>query len=81
MCLVFHSSYVYQLTFLSHAVTVTICDSVIVMWYFPMLHPSNKEKKRKEILNNNLAILPSHDMFGICPDLFHVVNPIVGSDG
>jgi len=46
-----------------------------------MLHPSNKEKKRKEILNNNLAILPSHDMFGICPDLFHVVNPIVGSDG
>ena len=26
-----------------------------------MLYPSNKEKKRKEILNNNLAILPSHD--------------------
>jgi len=26
-----------------------------------MLYPSNKEKKRKEILNNDLAILPSHD--------------------
>jgi len=33
----------------------------MVMWYFPTLHPSNKEKKRKEILNNDLAILPSHD--------------------
>jgi len=30
-----------------------------------MLHPSNKEKKKKEkeILNNNLAILPSHDTY------------------
>jgi len=28
-----------------------------------MLHPSNKEKKRKrkEILNNDLVVLPSHD--------------------
>ena len=26
-----------------------------------MLHPSNKEKKRKEILNNDLAVLLSHD--------------------
>jgi len=26
-----------------------------------MLHPSNREKKRKEILNNDLAVLPSHD--------------------
>jgi len=23
----------------------TFCDSMMVMWYFPMLHPSNKEKK------------------------------------
>jgi len=30
-----------------------------------MLYPSNKEKKRKEILNNNLAILPSHDTTNI----------------
>ena len=44
----------------------TFCDSVIVTWYFPTLHPSNKEKKRKrkEILNNDLAILPSHDING-----------------
>jgi len=29
-----------------------------------MLHPSNKEKKRKEKekLNNDLAVLPSHNM-------------------
>jgi len=26
-----------------------------------MLYPSNKEKKRKEILNNDLAVLQSHD--------------------
>jgi len=26
-----------------------------------MLYPSNKEKKRKEILNNDLAVLLSHD--------------------
>jgi len=67
MYLVSHNSYVHQLTSLSHAVTMTcdcyhtFCDSVMVMWYFPALHPSKKEKKRKEILNNNLAILPSHD--------------------
>ena len=42
----------------------TFCDSVIVMWYFPILYPSSKEKKRKrkEILNNNLAVLPSYDI-------------------
>jgi len=28
-----------------------------------MLHPSNKENKRKEILNNDLAVLPSYDIF------------------
>jgi len=32
-----------------------------------MLHLSNnlKEKKRKEILNDDLAVLPSHDKRGI----------------
>ena len=43
------------------------CDKVT--WYFPMLHlvvvsPKKKKKKRKEKkrnINNNLAILPSHD--------------------
>jgi len=34
----------------------------LVTWYLPMLHLSNK---RKEILNNNLAILPSHDIEGL----------------
>ena len=47
----------HDLWLLSH-----LCDSVMVMWYFPMLHPSNKEKKRKEILNNDLVVLPSHDI-------------------
>jgi len=54
MHLVSCSSHIYQLTPLSYAVTydVTIlwlvshiCNSVMVMWYFPMFHPSNKEKK------------------------------------
>ena len=31
----------------------------MVMWYFPMLYSS---KKKKEILNNDLAVLPSHDI-------------------
>ena len=40
------------------------CDKV--MWYFPVLHlvvisSIRKEKKRKRNINNNLAILPSHD--------------------
>ena len=60
-----------------HTVTVTVtwhlwlsvtplwhCDKV--MWYFPMLHlvvvsPIRKEKKRKRNINNDLAVLPSHD--------------------
>jgi len=35
----------------------------LVMWYFPCstLVIKEKKRKRKEILNNNLAILPSHD--------------------
>ena len=40
------------------------CDQV--MWYFPALHlvvvsPIRKEKKRKRNINNDLAVLPSHD--------------------
>ena len=40
------------------------CDKAT--WYFPMLHlvvvsPIRKEKKRKRNINNNLAVLPSHD--------------------
>jgi len=39
------------------------CDKVT--WYFPMLHfvvvSSRKEKKRKRNINNDLAVLPSHD--------------------
>ena len=39
------------------------CDSVTVMWCFLCSTLVIKEKKRKgkEILNNDLAILPSHD--------------------
>jgi len=58
-------------------VTCYDCDScdIIILWLLSHLlwlynghmilsHPSNKEKKRKrkEILNNNLAVLPSHDI-------------------
>ena len=41
-----------------------LCDTVTIMWYFPTLYSSNKEKKRKrkEILNNNLAVLSSYDI-------------------
>ena len=44
------------------------CHTFVTLWWshdtFSMLHPSNKEKKRKEKekLNNDLAVLPSHDM-------------------
>ena len=77
ICLVSHSPHVYQLTFLLHAVimicdsvcdvtiSVTVvtpffCDSVTCHIIFPVLHLSNK-RKGKEILNNDLAVLPSHD--------------------
>ena len=41
------------------------CDKV--MWYFPALHlvvvspRKEKKKKKKRNINNNLAVLPSHD--------------------
>ena len=48
------------------------CDTVmcgIVMWHFPTLLPcivspnkKRKEKEKKRIINNDLAILPSHDI-------------------
>ena len=53
--LVSHSSHVHQLTSLSHSVTSHVI--------FPTLYLSNnlKEKKRKRNINNDLAVLPSHD--------------------
>jgi len=64
----------HQLTSLSHAVTPlwcdhfcdychTFCDSVTITWYFPhsILVIKEKKRKRKEKLNNDLAVLPSHD--------------------
>ena len=45
-----------------------MCDIVMcnfVMWHFPILLPcivSPKEKEKKRNINNNLAILPSHDI-------------------
>ena len=46
-------------------VTWPFCDSVTSHMIFPVLHLSNnlKEKKRKRNINNDLAILPSHDKF------------------
>ena len=46
------------------AVTL-FCDSVIVMWYFPTLVIKKRKRKRKEILNNDLAVLLSYDNIGI----------------
>ena len=73
MHLVSHSPHVYQVIPLSYPVTVTcdfivtwpFCDSVTSHMIFPVLHLSNnlKEKKRKRNINNDLAILPSHDKF------------------
>jgi len=42
------------------------CDSVTSYVIFPMLHLSKKrkEKKKKRNINNDLAILPSHDTSG-----------------
>ena len=44
------------------------CDKV--MWYFPTLHlvvVSPKEKKKKRNIDNDLAILPSHDKVALLP--------------
>jgi len=38
-----------------------------------MLHLSNK-RKGKEILNNNLAVLPSHDILGLKQALFIILR-------
>jgi len=52
----------------AHHVTHLTCDCDIVMWYFSTLLPcvvspnkKRKEKERKRNINNDLAILPSHD--------------------
>jgi len=44
------------------------CDKV--MWYFPTLHlvvVSPKKKKKKRNIDNDLAILPSHDKVALLP--------------
>ena len=64
MRLLFHGPHVTLVMW--HTVTVTSlwhCDKVT--WYSPMLHlvvisPIRKEKKRN--INNDLAVLPSHDI-------------------
>ena len=51
-----------------HTVTVTICDHLShqlwhcdkVTWYFPALHLVVVKKRN---INNNLAVLPSHDNY------------------
>ena len=50
------------------------CDKVT--WYFPMFYlvvvsPKRKEKKKKRNINNDLAVLPSHDNKS---DIFHHNN-------
>ena len=81
MLLISHGLHVTcQLTPLSHIVTVTPCDNhsvttITPLWLYDLsrdIFPHStlviKEKKRKgkEILNNDLAILPSHNT-GIFP--------------
>ena len=58
-----------HILWLWHITLIVTWHSVTVTWYLPTLHPSNKEKKRKrkEILNNNLAILPSHNKSVLLP--------------
>ena len=46
------------------------CDYVtLVMWYFlalPSVQDKRKRKKKKRNINNDLAVLPSHDIFDFC---------------
>jgi len=48
---------------ISVIVVIPFYDFVTSHMIFPVLHLSNnlKEKKRKRNINNNLAVLPSHD--------------------
>ena len=61
---------------MSHSnICPVICD--IVMWYFPALLPcvvSPKEKEKKRNINNNLAVLPSHD--NIRPSKLPQTSPV-----
>jgi len=45
------------------------------MWYFPALHfvSLRKEKKKKRNINNDLAILPSHDNDTFCYEVLEDV--------
>ena len=62
---------------LSHMMSLTVtCNPVtlwhLVMWYFLMLHPcivSPERKEKKRNINNNLAILLSHDILLVNLDL------------
>ena len=53
-----HMLWLWLCVWCDHSITTIIpfCDSMSVMWYFPC-----STLVRKEILNNDLAILPSHD--------------------
>jgi len=55
-----------------HAVTVTICHTIVTSWQSHMIlsrapscscksNKKRKKKKRKRNINNDLAVLPSHD--------------------
>ena len=78
MLFISHGLYVtHQLTSLSYAVTPLWCDHFcdnshtffVTLWLSHNIFPPSvlvikeKKRKRKEILNNDLAILPSHDIF------------------
>ena len=85
MCLLSHGPHVTLVMW--HTVTVTHCDCDHpshhcdkVTWYFPTLHlvvvsPIRKEKKRKRNINNDLAVLPSHDMSLILRSPVKIIVP------
>jgi len=57
------------------------CDKVT--WYFPTLHlvVVRKEKKRKRNINNDLAVLPSHDIEEAVTVLNYMLKGLWGKGG
>jgi len=48
---------------------------IIMTWYFPALFMCNKSKRKKRNINNNLAILPSHNIYIIlCRNLLLIIH-------
>ena len=59
-------SHTYHVTSCDVTVTCDTCDVTLSCTPFCVVSPREKKKKRKENINNDLVVLPSHDIVRLC---------------